>query len=136
MVAWLSEEWAAAAAGLAGLLPPVPGASGTVSLAVIGVAKREVHVPWRYLDGTPVGDLAGVPSDVDLALTLSGPDAVEVITGEVEPSVAFMRGRLKATGDGALLLGFLQSTTRESFLTWRQQVAALAEETSATHGSN
>ncbi len=135
MVAWLSEEWADAAVGLAGLLPAVPGASGTVSFGVIGAAKREVQVPWRYLDGTPTSEVDGVPADVDLALTLSSADAIDVLTGQVEPSVAFMRGRLKATGDGALLLAFLESTTRERFETWRQHVAALADETSADENS-
>jgi hypothetical protein len=42
-----------------------------------------------------------------------------------------MRGRLKAAGDGGLLLGFLQSSTTSRFQVWRQGVAALAEETSA-----
>jgi len=135
MLAWLSEDWADAVAGLAGLLPSVPGASGTVSLTVSGPAKREVQARWLYVDGTPGSGINGSPSNAYLSLMLPSPDAVQVITGEVEPSVAFMRGRLKATGDGALLLGFLESTTKESFRTWRQQVAGLAEETSATDGS-
>jgi hypothetical protein len=37
-----------------------------------------------------------------------------------------MRGRLKASGDGGLLLGFLRSTTDSKFVAWREKVAALA----------
>jgi SCP-2 sterol transfer family protein len=135
MAIWLSNEWAEEAAGLAGLLPPVPDITGTVSLAVIGPAKREVQVRWQYQAGTAGTSSDDLPSAVQLSMTLSSSDAVEVITGEVEPSVAFMRGRLKATGDGALLLGFLESTTNEAYEIWRERVAALAEETSATDRS-
>jgi hypothetical protein len=56
---------------------------------------------------------------------------VEVVSGTVEPSVAFMRGRLKAAGHGGLLLGFLESTRSDAFQTWRRGMAGLADETSA-----
>ena len=135
MATWLSDEWAEEASGFAALLPPVPDTTGTVSLTVSGPAKREVQVRWRYEGGTAERSADELPSAVQLSMTLSNSDAVEVITGEVEPSVAFMRGRLKATGDGAFLLGFLESTTNEAFEIWRQRVAALAEETSATDRS-
>jgi putative sterol carrier protein len=68
---------------------------------------------------------SGALPDADLELTASGADALAVINGEVEPSVAFMRGRLKASGSGRLLLGFLRSTATPEFEKWRQQVEAL-----------
>lgn len=126
----LSEEWAAAAAGSVDRLPPVLGASGVVSLTVTGPARREVSVSWRYDDGTPVavpgqvGSAGGSADGVDLVFTITSADAAQVISGEVDPSVAFMRGRLKASGDGALLLGFLESTTSRAFDTWRASVAS------------
>jgi hypothetical protein len=44
------------------------------------------------------------------------------LTGEMTPSVAYMRGRLKATGDGQLLLELLKSSTTDGYRTWLQQV--------------
>ena len=124
---WLSDEWASAAAGSVGLLPEAPGASGSVSLAVTegtGRKRTEAGFHWRYVDGKPVEGAAGVEPNADLALLVAADDAIELLSGQVEPSVSFMRGRLKATGDGGLLLGFLRSTTDSKFDAWRQKVAA------------
>jgi SCP-2 sterol transfer family len=131
MCLWLTQEWADEAARLTSDLPPVPGASGTISLTVSGGSRKEVHFHWAYRDGVAVDGATGPRSDADLVLTLAGSDAVEVLSGAVEPSVAFMRGRLKAAGDGGLLLGFLESTRSDTFEAWRRGMAGLAGETSA-----
>ena len=124
---WLSDEWANAAAGSVGLLPEAPGASGTVSMAVTegtGRKRTEAGFHWRYRDGKPVEGVAGVDPNADLVLLVANEDAVELLSGKVDPSVSFMRGRLKASGDGGLLLGFLKSTTDSKFDAWRRKVAA------------
>lgn len=126
-MAWPSDEWASEAAGSVGLLPEAPGLSGSVSLAVTegtGRKRTEAGFHWRYQDGKPVDGEAGVDANADLVLLIAGEDAADLLSGQVEPSVAFMRGRLKATGDGGLLLGFLKSTTDSKFDTWRRRVAA------------
>jgi hypothetical protein len=115
MTEWLSEEWAEGLAGAMGALPDAGPVSGTVSLAVAKAPRNEVTVHWAYQNGSVAGAAAGPRPDADLALTMSGSDAATVLSGEVEPSVAFMRGRLKASGDGRLLLAFLRSTTEPSF---------------------
>ena len=56
---------------------------------------------WSYRDGVPGDGGVGGVADADLALTITRADAGAVASGEVEPSVAFMRGRLKATGSDA-----------------------------------
>jgi putative sterol carrier protein len=127
---WISAEWAEAAAPLTDLLPEIPGADGTVSLAVSGGRRQEAGFHWSYQNGKAAPGMAGVDASADLVLLLAGDDAIEVFTGAVEPSVAFMRGRLKASGDGAMLLRFLESTTEAAFAAWREQVAHLATETS------
>ncbi len=126
MPATYTAEWAAEAAELWSLLPAAPGAEGTVSLAVATAPRREVAFHWRYQDGRPVGGGAGTGGEPDLALTLGAGDAPEVLSGRVEPSVAFMRGRLKASGNGSLLLAFLASTASDGFEGWRSRVEALA----------
>lgn len=127
--AWMSPEWAEAAAPLTELLPEIPGAAGTVSLAVSGGRKQEAGFHWSYEDGKSAAGSAGVDAQADLVLLLASEDALDVVRGDIEPSVSFMRGRLKASGDGALLLGFLKSTTDAGFGEWRGKVAALATET-------
>jgi SCP-2 sterol transfer family len=131
MGAWLTQEWADEAAELTTVLPPVPGAAGSISVTVSGGSRKEVNFHWSYGEGEAE---AGVPSarpDADLVLTLASADAIDVFSGAVEPSVAFMRGRLKAAGNGGLLLGFLESTRSDAFSGWLKKMAALAQETSA-----
>jgi hypothetical protein len=120
-----TSEWAAAAADLWPELPEAPGAEGTVSLAVSSAPRREVGFHWRYVDGRAVEGGAGDGGSPELALTLGAADAPDLFSGRVEPSVAFMRGRLKASGDGRLLLAFLRSTTAEGFAGWRSRADSL-----------
>lgn len=122
---WPSDEWVDEMAGSAGSRPPAPGCSGTVSL-MIGTGKRgsrDVHYHWSYTEGVPGGGGVGPLPDADLTLTITPADAVEVASGSMSPSVAFMRGRLKATGDGSLLLGLLESTAGVDYARWRGTVA-------------
>jgi hypothetical protein len=124
MADWPNEEWAASLAAATDGLPDVSGRSGTVQVKFTGGTRKEISVHWSYQDGVPGIGTVGPVADADLEFTLAAPDASDVISGAVEPSVAFMRGRLKASGDGGLLLAFLQSATIEEFSTWRDQIAA------------
>lgn len=121
-----SSEWAGEAAALWSLLPPAPGGEGTVSLAIATAPRKEVSFHWRYEGGRVVDGGAGAGPEPTLSLSLSAADAPDVLSGRVEPSVAFMRGRMKATGDGSLLLAFLSSTTTEGFEEWRKRIDSLA----------
>ena len=127
MAEWLSEEWLKEVAARAGSRPSVPGATGTVSVAVTGGPHGDAVYHWSYRDGVPGDGGRGAASDADLAMVISYADARPVATGEVEPSVAYMRGRLKATGDGALLLGLLASTATEDYRDWRRGMMNLAD---------
>jgi hypothetical protein len=126
MAEWLSPEWAAEVAALHDLLPPAGDAAGSVSLAFQVAPRKEVAVHWVYEGGKVVSGGAGPDPEARLVLTLAAADAADLLSGRVEPSVAFMRGRLKASGDGALLLGFLESTASGGFDTWRERAAAVA----------
>jgi hypothetical protein len=124
---WLSEEWAGGVGFLAASLPKAPDVTGTMSLAVGLGGRREVGCHWRYDKGVPGDGGGGKLAEADLQFTVAAADAAGVVSGEITPSVAFMRGRLKATGDGGLLLAFLASTNAPEFDAWRRQVAALAD---------
>lgn len=130
-----TEEWAAHAGEQWPALPPAPGASGVVTLVVSTGPRREVAFHWRYEEGTavsggpgpgsaPAAPGSGSARDAggDLVLTVSVADAGEILSAAVAPSVAFMRGRLKASGDGGLLLAFLASTEDPAFAGWLRRV--------------
>ena len=69
----------------------------------------------------------GCDGEPALSLLLSPDDADLVGRGELAPSVAFMQGRLKTTGDNGLLLRVLAWTARPTFADaleqWRQALA-------------
>lgn len=69
----------------------------------------------RWSPEGPVEIARGCPAEPDLALALSPQDAQAVREGRLAPSVAFMQGRLKTTGDNALLLQVLQWTASPAF---------------------
>jgi hypothetical protein len=95
-------------------------------VAITGGPGGEVSYHWSYRDGAPGDGGIGAVADADLSLSIGHGDARAVATGEVEPSVAYMRGRLKASGDGALLLGFLASTGTDAYREWHQRASGTA----------
>lgn len=121
-----TPEWAAEAGEMWSLLPAAPGADGAVSWSVAVAPRKEASVHWRYESGRVVAGGAGAADDPKLTLTATAADAADLLAGRVEPSVAFMRGRLKASGEGSLLLAFLASTSTSGFEAWRSRVGAVS----------
>ena len=57
----------------------------------------------------------GCPGEADLSFTLSPADAELVRQGRLAPSVAFMQGRLKTSGDNGLVLSVLAWSATDAF---------------------
>lgn len=126
MPEWLSPEWAGEVGSLYGLLPAAGDAEGSVTLSFVVAPRREVAIHWTYEGGKATSGGTGAAPGARLALSLAPADAADVLAGRVEPSVAFMRGRLKASGDGSLLLAFLESTAGGDLAAWLEGVEAAA----------
>ncbi len=126
--AWLSDEWVEEVARLAVERPVVDGVNATVVVSISrgGRGSADVRYHWRYRDGVPGEGTAGAPAEADLSLAIAAGDAADILRGAVEPSVSYMRGRLKPSGDDALLLRWLASTTTSAFGSWRRRVASLS----------
>lgn len=107
------------------LLPDAPGANGTVTFSVGLASRREVSLHWTYRDGKPSDGGVGSPPSSDLTLSVDASEAARIFAGLVAPSVAFMRGRLKTSGDDALALAFLRSTVDPGFSRWLRKVGEL-----------
>ncbi len=74
---------------------------------------RQWSCYWSATGPGPVS--VGCPGDADLSLTLSPTDAEMVRQGLLAPSVAFMQGRLKTSGDNGLLLSVLAWSATDAF---------------------
>ena len=64
----------------------------------------------------------GAPT-VDLTLTLTDADARAVLSGTLDPSVAFMQGRMKVAGAMGPLLDLLALAGTDAARAWRERLA-------------
>jgi len=124
-VEFLSEDWVALQRELGAALPARPGASARVQYTVTGAPGEVVY--WLAWEDGRVVD-SGLGPDPAAAVMLTTPRALaaELAAGRVEPSVAFMQGRMKTSGDQAALLRVLAVTATPEF---EAAVLASAERT-------
>jgi hypothetical protein len=121
----LSEDWVALQRKLGAALPARPGASARVQYTVTGAPGEVVYwLAWE--DGRVVDGGLGPDPAADVMLTAPRALAAELAAGRVEPSVAFMQGRMKTSGDQAALLRVLAVTATPEF---EAAVLASAERT-------
>ena len=86
-----------------------PGGSGMVQIVVTGTDLPNDGKWYVRLDDGVVAE-AGAGSSLgrsDVTLTVPFAEAAAMAAGELDPSVAFMRGRMKTAGDPGLVLDVL-----------------------------
>jgi hypothetical protein len=111
MVEFLSPEWVERQRELlAGLPGDEGGATVRVQHVVTGGADGDVAYHLAFEGGRVVDGELGTDPDAEVVLTTVHEVAAEIAAGDVEPSVAFMQGRLKTEGPTARLLPLLALT--------------------------
>ena len=124
-VEFLSEDWVSLQRELGAALPPRPGVSARVQFTVTG-APGEVFYWLAWEDGRVVDGGLGPDPAAEVQLVTPRALAAELAQGRVEPSVAFMQGRMKTSGDQAALLRVLAATATPEY---EAAVRASAERT-------
>ncbi len=121
MAEWLSPTWVDDSAGavdawpFAGDRPPTPLAvTVTVTGGPEGDATYVRH--WWPMDGG---------EERELAISVPAAEAGAMLAGELSPSVAFMRGRLKTSGDPGAVLDLLAATATLRFADVLAQVRSV-----------
>ena len=127
MTAWLTPEWFDEACRLGADCPERPGLSGTVECELTGGPQRSVPCHFVVESGHPANAAAGRAEAPDLSLTVSWEDGAALVTGALDPSVAFMQGRLKVGGSMDLWLGLLPVTSSEPYREFCRRLAAVTE---------
>jgi putative sterol carrier protein len=107
---FLSDGWIAAWVGRGSS----PGPSGSLQLVVTGAPEGDGKWHLVLADGVVTEAAAGTRSAPDLTLTVGYPDGAAMAAGELDPSVAFMQGRLKTAGDPGLVLDVLAAAAAAS----------------------
>jgi hypothetical protein len=126
MPEFLSDDWFDAARAIAGSRETA-GGSCRVDVVVTGAPGGDVQWHVIVANGSSADIGPGAGSDADVTLTLTFPDAVAVQRGELDPSVAFMQGRMKTTGDPGKLLDVLAATATPTFAEVRAQLSGVTE---------
>lgn len=109
----LSEEWAGGVAAAINDAYAVGAGNVTVTLTVGNTASGDVTVAWLS-DGGEVG-IASDIADPELAITIASKEFDRIMSGELTPSVAYMQGLLKSTGDTGLLLALIKAASQPVF---------------------
>jgi hypothetical protein len=113
---FLSEEWLDLVRGA------VPAIGTRIDCAVTGAPGGDVKL---HLDGDDVG--LGPLDGADVSLTLPYAEALAIARGELQPTVAFMQGRMKTAGDPGRLLDVLAATATPGFRAGLERVASATE---------
>ncbi len=111
---WLSDEWVQASGAALADVGPIPDVEGVVAVELSG---PDGGTYWRrWAGGKVVASGSGKPEVApQVTVTLAAADARAFWKGSWSPSVAFMQGRLKMTGDMGMLLPLLAATATSAF---------------------
>jgi SCP-2 sterol transfer family len=90
-----------------------PQAGGLEAVTGAQPGPAQWSCQWSADGPGPVS--TGLEGEPDLTLTLGTDDALSVKNTQLDPSVAFMQGRLKTSGDYALLLSVLKWSATPAF---------------------
>jgi putative sterol carrier protein len=100
--------------------------TGQVQVDITGSADGDVSVHAGFDGGHLTEAGPGPAEDPGATLTLTAADAADVLAGSLDPSVAFMQGRMKVTGDMSLVIDLLALAATDDAATRRQRIAALS----------
>jgi len=120
---WLGEAWVEAGAADAADLTGPPSLTGSVVVEVTGGPDGDAAVRAVFSEGRLVGSGTGSTRSADLTLTLTDADARAVVSGALDPSVAFMQGRMKVAGSMGPLLDLLALSGTAAARAWRDRLA-------------
>lgn len=122
MTELLTPTWAEIITEQLTAVDPGPGGSGVVEWVVSGGDPGRMWVRWDIADGritdVSVLDAPGPDDEVEVTVPLSRVHAESVLTGEIDPAQAYMRGDLKPEGSSrawfALLSVFARPDVRKA----------------------
>ena len=121
MAAFLTDEW------FSSIAADAPGADDVgIEVAVLGSPDGDVRWQVQVLRGN-VSAAAGPRPGAEVALTVPYDDLVAILRGELQPTVAYMRGSMKTAGDPGALLGVLAATATPEFGAARESAAAATD---------
>jgi putative sterol carrier protein len=127
MTRWLSTEWFDETRAVVSGQLVCPGLSATIQFEISGGPDGNASYHWVLEDGRLDSIGEGPMTGADVTLSMSWDDAVAMHQGVLDPSVAFMQGRMKVAGSMEVVLTLLPVTATAAFGELRGRVAELTE---------
>ena len=127
MAKYLSPEWLEEFRTLAEDQPTRPGATVNIQYKVTGGPEGEVDYYWVIEEGKIVDAKIGIIEPADFTMTQTYSDAAEIQRGELDPTAAFMQGRIKVTGSMTKMMSLLPITNSPEWKSLQEKVSAATE---------
>ncbi len=127
MTTWLSASWFEAARSLC---DPATGAGGLnvrIQWELTGGSAGTVKVFSVLEGGRFASSGLGTIEDAEVTVSLAEVDARAINAGELDPSVAYMQGRMKASGSMRGILDLLALLATSEVRANRRRIAAMTE---------
>lgn len=99
MAEFLTEEWLERLAALGGDLPAVEGLDGIIGFEITDAPSGKMRAHVTVVDGVITGAAMGKSKEARVSLVLGADLAHELLTGEADFDVAYMRGDIKVSDD-------------------------------------
>ncbi|MEW6474261.1 MAG: SCP2 sterol-binding domain-containing protein [Actinomycetota bacterium] len=127
MPQYLSQEWLDQFVKMSADQPIRPGVTVKVQYKITDGPAGDIDYYWIVDGGRIVDAKRGTIGDSDFAMTSSYDDQAKMQRGELDPTAAFMKGKLKVCGDVAKLLSLLPITSSPEWKSLQDEMAAITE---------
>ena len=127
MVKYLSQEYLDEQKAISQAFAERPGANARIQYVVTDAPEGEVRYFWLLEDGKFSDVRLGEIEDPDFTITTNYANSVKLLTGELNPQVAFMTGRMKVKGNIGKLLSLMPLTNSDDFKTMQDKLKATAQ---------
>ncbi len=127
MTRWLSPEWFDQTRALVAEEAPFSGLSARIQAEITGGPDGDVACYWAINEGHLETGASGKIDGPDITLTLSWKDASSIGRGDLNPSVAFMQGRLKVGGSMGAMITLLTAMNTPEYQLLGQKIAEVTE---------
>lgn len=127
MLQYLSQEWLDEFVSLTRDLPSRPGASVRIQYKVTGGPGGDIDYYWVVSDGQGLDAKRGALDGADVTMTNTYDDAARIQRGELDPTAAFMQGKIKVAGDSSKVTSLLPITTSPEWMALQEKIASITE---------
>ena len=127
MTRWLTDQWFDETRETGADLPPQPGLTAVMQFEVTGGPDGDVSCHFELDEGRIASGAPGAVDAPDLTLTSAWKDAAAMQRGELDPSVAFMQGRMKVAGSMRAMIALLRMTRTADYQVIRRRIASVTD---------